>query len=118
MTEEPVDFSPLDPTASAARFDAIVGAVMRQATSELRRRRIRHTVTGQIYRWRRPMLAAAAATAIVSGAALWQTRSQGATTESGVAEALGVPTQLAGWVRDNTVPSPEQLLFSLPEIDQ
>ncbi len=118
MTEEPIDLGPLDPTADAARFDATVAAVMRDAALELRRRRLGWTAMGQLDRWRRPMLAAAAVMVLVSGAVLWQTRPRSLQTETGVAEALGVPTQLATWVRDDALPSPEQLLFALPEIDQ
>ena len=118
MTEPPIDLGPLDPTANTERFDAAVAAVMRDAASELERRRLRSSAMGQLDRWRWPLLAAAAVTALVSGAVLWQTRAGAFLPETGVAEALGVPTQLAAWVRDEHSQSPEQLLFALPEIDQ
>ena len=115
--EERIDFESLDPTADPARFDELVRAVRDHAADELARRQGRWTVIGQIARWQRPLLAAAAVTAIISGAVLWQTRNGQSGSESAteVAEVLGVPGALATWVQGEGTPTVGQLLVTLGE---
>lgn len=118
MSEEHIDFESVDPTADPARFDHLVRTITESAAGELERRRARATVVGQISSWRRPLLTAAAVTAIMSGAVLWQTRERqmGEIVDSGVAAAIGVPTQLSRWVQDEGTPTPAQLLIALVEV--
>lgn len=106
---ERVDLIPLDPRADTARFERLVREVRRAATPELVRRQAGLTVWGQIAHWRRPILAAAGlltlASVIVMAVAHPSTAKQ--TT---FAEACGVPSPVARWVRATDKPTPGDLL--------
>lgn len=117
MDEERIDFTALDPTRDAIRFEGIVQAIGDGAAVELARRRALGTVVGQISLWKRPLLAAATITALISSAVLWGTGYTDSTSasDSGVAEVLGVPSQLALWVRGEGIPTPGELLVVLEE---
>jgi hypothetical protein len=115
MTEDRIDFSPLDPMRDAERFEEIVRSITAAAAGELAARRARGSVVGQVALWWGPLLAAAAITGIVSLTALarLQTTAPTETTEPGLAEAIGVPTQVAEWVRGDELPTPTELLVTL-----
>ncbi len=117
MSEERIDFEPLDPTTDPARFDELVRAIGDRAAGELVRRQARWTAIGQIARWQRPLLAAATITALISGAVLWQTRRGESSKETAteVAEALGLPGAVATWVQGEGTPTIGQLLVALGE---
>lgn len=59
--DDRMDFSALDPSQDARRFEALVGAVTERAIASRRRSA---TVPGQLVAWWRPALAAAAVIAI------------------------------------------------------
>ncbi len=115
MTNDRIDFSALDPTRDSERFDGIVRSISERATLELAGRRARLNVLGQISRWWRPMLAAAVVSGIISIGAL--TQIEAPTTQIaanvGIAEAIGVPDQLAEWVRSDEIPTTAEILLSL-----
>ena len=114
MTDDRMDFSPLDPTADRKHFERIVASIGDRAALELARRRDRTSAFGQIAGWRRPMLAAAAAIVIASVAVLTQVATPTNDDQSeGLAIALGVPQGLAEWVSDGGTPTPADLLASL-----
>jgi hypothetical protein len=116
MTDDRIDFSPLDPTEDAERFERIVRSIMAAAARPLATRGARASVVGQLGLWWRPLLAAAAITGIVSIGAL--TRFQTSTMaepEIGLAEAIGMPDQIAEWVRSDEVPTTAELLVALEE---
>ena len=121
MTDDRIDFSPLDPTRDGERFDHVVHAIAAAAAPQLRARRFRATTIGQIGTWRRPMLAAAAAIAIVSFTVLTQVGPGPGQTESGgsseweIAVAMGVPTEIADWVAGDGNPTAADLLGALEE---
>ncbi len=107
QTDGPVDFSALDPTRHPARFDSLVDGVMRGAADELAARRAANNVIGQLARWRMPVLAAAAAAAVFllvssNGVA---TRIAANEPTSGIAEAIGISTEFAAWMRGESEPS-------------
>ena len=145
MSDDPIDLTPLDPTADAPRFDRVVGAIVAGAAPELARRRAaaglslaRAGVLGQLGRWHRPMLAAAALVMIVSLATVARVepadpdadalaaqaaeQSELAAADSAaadstgarLAEAIGVPGTLAAWVGEERIPAPEELIGTLP----
>ena len=63
-----------------------------------------------LVKWKRPMLAAAALIAMVSAGVLWQVEStEVEENETGVAEAIGVPTLLAQGLRSNEMPTMAEL---------
>jgi len=66
-----VDLSALDPRHDAARMDAAVRSITREA---LARRAARPAVLGELAGMLRPVLAAAAVIALISGPALWRAR--------------------------------------------
>ncbi len=115
MTDDRIDFSPLDPTRDPERFDGIVRSIVGAASTELADRRARATVFGQVSLWWRPLLAAAVITGIVALAALasLEDSDQPAAASTGLAEALGVPDPIAEWVRSDQVPTPAELLIGL-----
>ncbi len=115
MSDERIDFSSLDPTQDAERFDAIVHSITDAAANQLAARRARATVVGQVASWWRPLLAAAAIVGIVSIGALARSGTTAATTETevGLAEAIGMPQQIAEWVLTEDVPTPAELLVVL-----
>lgn len=114
MTDDRIDFSPLDPTRDPERFDGIVRSIVGSASSQLVARRARATVFGQVSLWWRPLLAAAAITGVVALAALARLDdSAQAAAPTGLAEALGVPDPIAEWVRSDQVPTATELLIGL-----
>lgn len=122
MTEDPIDFSKLDPTADPVVFEALVRSITERAADQLAARRARAGVMGQISRWTRPMLAAAAVLALLSIFTLARVRAPDGTMASSVdepaapvdlAEAIGIPGQLASWVGDGTTPTTADLFTVL-----
>lgn len=115
MSDERIDFSGLDPTQDAERFDTIVRSIGVAAAGELAARRARASVVGQVASWWRPLLAAAAIVGVVSIGALARLESSTGTTETeaGLAEAIGMPQQIAEWVLTEDVPTPTELLVVL-----
>jgi heme/copper-type cytochrome/quinol oxidase subunit 2 len=110
--DRPIDFSSVDPTADPERFDQLVEAVIAQAADELAARRMQANPVLQIAAWRRPMLAAAAVVAVIAGTVLTQVRvpeSISTPETDGIAEAVGIPVELAQWLWDGTVPSTTDL---------
>jgi hypothetical protein len=104
-----LDLSPLDPRTDALRFERLVREVRRAATPELVRRQAGLTLWGQIARWRRPILAASGLVALVSVIVL-AVAHPSATSQTTLAEAFGVPSQVARWVQANEKPTPGDLL--------
>ena len=117
MTDERIDFSALDPTAEGERFEEAVGRINAAAAPALAARRARVSVFGQVAGWWRPLLAAAAIAGIVSAATLALVEGPALEGESevGVAEAIGVPEQIAQWVRNDESPDPSEVLIALEE---
>jgi hypothetical protein len=117
MIDDRVDFSSLDPTEDRERFDDIVRSITAAAAGQLSARRARADVFAQVVSWWRPLLAAAAITGIVSIGAL--ARSQASTTAAetqiSLAEAIGVPEQIADWVWSEDAPTADELLVALEE---
>lgn len=114
MTDDRTDFSALDPTRDE-RFEEIVHSITAGAARELAARRARASVVGQVALWWRPLLAAAAIAGIVSITTLArvQVAAPDETTDVGLAEAIGVPSQIADWVRSDEPPTPTELLVTL-----
>lgn len=117
MTDERIDFSALDPTAEGERFEEAVGRINAAVAPALATRRARASVFGQVAGWWRPLLAAAAIAGIVSAAtlALVEGPAMEGEAETGMAEAIGVPEQIAQWVRSDELPDPAELLVALEE---
>lgn len=113
--EDQVDFSPVDPTADADHFDEVVRRISIAASAELANRRARHNVVGEIARWHKPLMAAAAASAALlaftlTGSDTSMSSSADELQQSvGIAEAIGIPPIVATWVRDDVQPSIDDL---------
>ena len=108
-----LDLTALDPLADTARFERLVREIRCAATPELVRRQAGLALWGQLARWRRSVLAAsglvALASVIVLTVAHPSTRTS-ATSQITLAEAFGVPSQVARWVQANDKPTPADLL--------
>lgn len=107
--QDRLDLSTLDPRADATRFEQLVREVRRAATPELVRRQVGLTLWGQISRWRRPILVGSGLLALVSAVVLAAVHPS-TTTPTRLAEAFGVPSQVARWVQATDKPSPGDLL--------
>lgn len=108
MTDHPIDFGPLDPTADGARYDRAVDRIMDAAALPLARRRARLTPVGQVSRWWRPLLAMAAAVVLAAVGVLTQVApaaAAGETPSAPVAEALGIPSSVAAWMAGGDPPT-------------
>jgi hypothetical protein len=106
------DLSPLDPFADPARRERFVGDVMARAAFELARRRRGATVWTVMAAWARPALAAAALAVLASVAALRSAQATAA-EQTGVVEALAVPTPAESWLLEEREPTTEDLVQSL-----
>jgi len=116
--ERPIDFSPLDPTTDQERFKAMVEGIVARAAHELATRRTRFNPFIQLASWRRPMLAAAAVVAVVSATILTRTQVPQPAVEpetDGIAEAVGVPVELAQWIWDGEVPTTADLFAAFDQ---
>lgn len=114
--DERIDLRAFDPTRDPVRYGLAIGRIMDRAAMPLARRRARATPMGQITAWWRPMLALAAALALAAIGVLSQVRpaaAAGGRSEAGVAEALGIPTALAGWMAGAETPTATQVFSAL-----
>ena len=115
--DDRIDFSTLDPTANADRFDRVVASILKASEPELATRRGRLGVIAEVGRWRRPMLAAAALAAMLSIIVLNRlptTAEAEPTAESaGIVEALGVPTALADLMLAGELPAAGAVLYGM-----
>jgi len=119
MKDDRIDFSAIDPTKDDAHFEELVSTIVRDAGVELERRRSRLTVVGQVGQWWRPLLAAAAVIIVVSLGVLWQLGGNGSIVlvENGIEESLGVPAEVATWLRSDELPTTSDLLETI-EVSQ
>lgn len=122
MNDDRIDFSAVDPTKDEAHFEELVSSIVGDAEVELERRRGRLTVVAQVGQWWRPLLAAAAVIIVVSLGVLWQLGGNGGAsgivaTETGIEETLGVPAQVASWIRSDQLPTTSDLLETI-EVSQ
>lgn len=110
--DERVDLTPLDPTRGELRFERAVRAITSEAAPLLAARRARQTRLGMIATWRRPLWVLAATVALLAGVFLVRKRTPNETrADAGtLADALGVPSAVSGYLWSGTVPSVEDLI--------
>lgn len=118
------DLSALDPFADEQRRASFVAAVMERSAFELARRRaaassgeltwLNGSVFGVLAGWARPALAAAAVLVLISSAALQLSRRH-LEANSGVIEALSVPTPVERWLVEDRTPTEADLLLAIEE---
>lgn len=113
MTENPFDFSALDPTADRVEYERVLRRIARGAAPLLAARRTARGPFRQIVRWRRPTMAAAAIVILASVTALLRLGTPATTSTTSAAEALGVPTTLARWARGDQIPTAGEVVVSL-----
>jgi hypothetical protein len=110
--DDPIDLSPLDPRSDPARFDRMVRGITEAAMAPSARPP-GAGLLGDLLRWSRPALAAAALVALVAGAALFSPRPP-AVPPDALLEAVGIPAPLGEWARANRYPSAAELLAAFP----
>lgn len=117
MTDDRIDFSPLDPTQDPRCFEDIITSIMAGAADELAARRSEGDIFSQVARLWKPLLAAAAIAAIVSVATLSNLPATrpAEPSETTLEEALGMPVQVAEWLRSDEAPTPVELLVTLED---
>jgi hypothetical protein len=105
MNDKPIDFTSLDPSRNARRWDARIEFIASQAVA---RRGRRWTVTGQLVLWSRPMLAVAASVALVGwlGLAVFGTQT---VSHNKVDPAAEITT----WAARDEVPNAETVISAL-----
>ena len=109
----PIDLSSLDPTREPARFERVVAAINARASDELAVRRSQTNAIAMLARWKRPMLAAAALVALISGTILFSVHApppESAPQTDGIAEAMGIPEALAQWIDSDALPTTADLI--------
>ncbi|HUE77342.1 MAG TPA: hypothetical protein VMM83_05320 [Longimicrobiales bacterium] len=115
MDQERIDLSALDPTADRLGYERLVRRVMEAAAPELARRAAAGNPLALLAGWARPMLAAAAAIAVLAIGALAATERSGAVVETTgtVADALGLPAQAAEWLDEGREPTEYDLVLAM-----
>jgi anti-sigma-K factor RskA len=111
MNEDRLDLSPLDMAADPAKLDALVTAIHVRAAPELARRAGRGSVFGVLGLWARPMLAAAAIIAAVSGGALALVHPHAAWVP--VVQALQVTEPVPEWFTEGRTADTQDLIVAL-----
>ncbi len=116
--DKPIDFAGLDPTLDEVRFQGTVRRILDEAQPILAGRRpdsVEHprelSAVAAIGSWWRPLTAAAAALALGSATLLSgaQPADDTAGDTTGFAEAMGIPSVLAGWVQTEEAPATSEL---------
>lgn len=115
MSDERLDLRAFDPTRDPERFEGAVRQIMDRAALPLAARRARLTAVAQVTRWWGPMLALAAAVAIAAIGVLTQTSPTPTARDTGVAEAIGIPTTLATWMASDGTPTAAQVYSAFVE---
>lgn len=105
MNDEPIDFSPLDPSRDARRWQARIDGIVAE-TMRARQRRL--GLMSQLLSFAKPALAIAAALALVSWAGAMQYRSQ-----PSVRASAHPATNLLEWAANDQVPSANEVFESL-----
>ena len=120
MNDQPIDFTPLDPTRETARFDAVAGAISRDAMqARAYRAATRYDVFAQLTRWSRPALIAAAVVVAAAAASLMRSRNAAPariSVASGT-DVLGIPQPLMELLRSSRTPSLTQIDQALASVD-
>lgn len=112
-SDQPIDLSSLDPTRDTARFERAVASINERARDGLAARRGQADAIAMLARWKRPMLAAAALVALISGTILFSVRvppPDFAAQTDGIAEAMGIPEALARWIDADRLPTTADLI--------
>ncbi len=110
--DRPIDLSAIDPSVDTARFERSISSVMDAAADQLAARRANAGAIVLLAQWRRPMLAAAAVAALISGTILATVRVPDysvAPETDGIAEAMGVPAAVAQWMAGDRLPTTADL---------
>ena len=108
----PVDLSAIDPSTDATTFERTIASITTAAADQLAARRANVDAIVLLAHWRRPMLAAAAVAALISGTILATVRvpdSFVAPETDGLAEAMGVPAAVAQWMAGDQLPTTADL---------
>ncbi|HXT14229.1 MAG TPA: hypothetical protein VN706_01280 [Gemmatimonadaceae bacterium] len=98
MTEEPIDFTPLDPTRDRDRFEATLGAIHREVLAA--RHRSETSFGAHIAALAAPALIAVALVLAVAVPSIVRSRSSAAAARvAATPNALGIPPRLAALMR-------------------
>ena len=110
-TEEPIDFSRLDPSADPRHFEGVLRRIHEAAAPELARRGGAFGLWAQLARWR-TAIAAVAGILVIASLVILAAVPRGSSTQASDAltEAMGVPRALAGYVNTGVQPTPGALL--------
>ncbi len=110
--DRPIDLSAIDPSTDTARFERTIASITTAAADQLAARRTNADAIVLLARWRRPMLAAAAIAALISGTIMATVRVPDysvAPETDGIAEAMGVPAAVAQWMAGDQLPTTADL---------
>lgn len=119
MNDDPIDFTALDPTRNATRFNAVTGSIARDA---MRARAVRAgaplDVLSELSRWTTPALLAAALVIAVAISTLARVRlgSPRQTMAVSATDIMGIPPQLMDLVHSPRTPSLTQIDQALASV--
>ena len=122
MTDnQPINFSPLDPTRDVAPFDREIAALISEAAAARERNTERVAVgdefIAQVAGWLRPALTFTVPIAAIAALALFTVRPhaapQVASADWTVADAVGIPSKIAEWSDGTASPPPLELLSEI-----
>jgi hypothetical protein len=114
MPDSKIDCSSLDPSLNAERWDRLIESVSDRAVIRHKRRL---TISYQMLRWSRPLLAAAAAVPLIVGLRLVLNNTGSST---GVTDRYQRAYVLARWADNREHPAPSHVLQVLgdPNVNQ
>lgn len=115
MNEERASLAGLDPSTDGERWERLILGIVSQAEPELARRANARSPLIVLAKWMRPTLAAAAVLAFVSLGAigLTLTAEEEEALPAGVADAIGVPTAIAGLAEADREPTFEEFIIAM-----
>jgi hypothetical protein len=106
MDDRPIDFTPLDPTLDAERWERRISTIAALAAPELARRAAGAWSPSQVLAgWLRPALAAAAVLALCAAAALSLLPGPSPEPPVILAEDLRLPAPVSLWLGDDQPPT-------------
>jgi hypothetical protein len=108
--DDPIDFSPLDPSRDPERWQRRVAAV----TAGVRARRRRYALEVQLLEWARPALLVAASLTLV----VWWGAARQSATPRHDCPASATPWTVACWVQSGEEPSVPAMLLIMEAAEQ
>lgn len=103
--DDRIDLSPLDPAGDPVRFESLLSLAVNDAVKARAARPAGVVRLLELSRWSRPLLAAAAAIAVIASATLVVAGRSPASGPESLAELAGIPHAVAHWAESGERPA-------------